>query len=115
MADSVVLIAAMAERCRDMILRSDEPGLDLPTSLQPKHLHWMCREIVQHARDWPATRLHRWIGFVQGAMIANRMIDLDRAKAMFDEVKTAYGENDEDLLDHLNPDDFFEFDIGGQG
>jgi hypothetical protein len=73
----------------------------------------MCDTIEDHANDWPATRLHRWIGFIQGGMIANHILDLDGAKAMFDQVKIAYGggSEDEDLIDHLA----VEMDIGGQG
>jgi hypothetical protein len=41
------------------------------------------------------------------------MLDLDGIKAMFDKVKNAYGETSEDLLDHLDPEDSFKFDIGG--
>ena len=115
MSNSILLISAMAEQCRDMILEWNRPSPDLPTSLRPKHLQWMCNQIVQNSRIWPDTRLHRWIGFVQGAMIANRMIDLDGAKAMFNKAKNAFGEVDEDLLDHLNPDDSFNLDLGGQG
>ena len=44
-------------------------------------------------------------------------LDLDGAKAMFDEVKIAYGASgeDEDLIDHLDSESSFELDIGGQG
>jgi hypothetical protein len=46
------------------------------------------------------------------------MLDLDELKGMFDEAKRAHGEasdNLEDLLDHLDPTNSFELDIGGQG
>jgi hypothetical protein len=115
MSDSILLISAMAEQCRDMILGWNRPCPDLPASLRLKHLQWMCNQIVQNSGNWPDTRLHRWIGFVQGAMIANQMIDLDAAKAMFNQAKNAFGEVDEDLLDHLNPDESFKLDLGGQG
>lgn len=59
--------------------------------------------------------LHRWIGFVQCGMLAQRMIDLEGAKAMFDKSKIAHGELSEDLVDHLDPTSSFEVDIGGQG
>jgi hypothetical protein len=75
----------------------------------------MCDKIEEHAEDGPATKLHRWIGFVQCAMLAHRMLDLDGAKAMFDEAKVAHGETSEDLLDHLDPTSSFELDIGGEG
>lgn len=115
MSNRTLLMKAMAEECKDTILEWNRRSPDLPKSLRPNHLLWMCDQIVQHASDWPETKLHRWVGFVQGAMIANRMINLDGAKAMFDKAKNAFGELDEDLLDHLDPDDFFELDLGGQG
>jgi hypothetical protein len=48
-------------------------------------------------------------------MLAHRMLDLDAAKAMFNEAKVAHGETCEDFLDHLVPQSSFELDIGGQG
>jgi hypothetical protein len=117
MKTSRPLIVAMAAQCRDMIGKSAARDASLPGALRPKHLLWMCNKIEEHAEGWPATRLHRWIGFVQCGMMANRMLDLDGAKAMFDELKIAYGASgeDEDLIDHLDPGSSFELDIGGQG
>ena len=117
MDNTHLLITAMAEQCSRLILESDAPDLGLPKALQPKHLVWMCKQIEKHAEDGPATKLHRWIGFVQGAMLANRMLDLDELKAMFDQAKAAHGETSEDLedlTDHLDPASSFEFDIGGE-
>jgi hypothetical protein len=118
MDNTSLLVVAMAEQCRNVIQEWDKPAPDLPKALQPKHLLWMCRKIKEHAEDSPVTKLHRWIGFVQGAMLANRMLDLDGLKAMFDEAKRAYGETNEgleDLTDHLDPTSSFEFELGGQG
>jgi hypothetical protein len=78
----------------------------------------MCKQIEGHAEDGPATKLHRWIGFVQAGMLANQILDLDGLKAMFDEAKLAHRQTSEDLenlTDHLDPTSSFEFDIGGQG
>jgi hypothetical protein len=90
---------------------------DLPMSLQADHLRWMSEHIARHAEDWPATRLHRWIGFVQCGMMANGMLDLHEAKAMFTEIRNAYGGNGPDLvlIDHLDPTTDFELEIGGEG
>lgn len=115
MDNTGLLVVAMAEKCRSLILESDTPDLGLPKALHPKHLLWMCTQIEEHAEDGPATKLHRWIGFVQGAMLANRIVGLDELKAMFDQAQTAYAERSEDLTDHLDPTDSFEFDIGGEG
>ncbi len=115
MENSRLLVVAMAEECRNLIEKSDAPDPSLADALQPKHLLWMCDKIEEHAEDGHATKLHRWIGFVQGAMLANRTLDLDRLKRMFDEAKRAHGHSCEDLVDHLDPNSSFECDIGGQG
>lgn len=118
MDNTSLLVVAMAEQCRSLILESDTADLGLPTPLQPKHLLWMCDQIEKHAEGESAAKLHRWIGFVQAAMLANRMLDLDELKAMFDQAKTAHtqtSEDLEDLIDHLDPTSSFELDIGGQG
>jgi hypothetical protein len=107
------LIVAMAAQCRRLIQQSVAADTPLRGALHPKHLLWMCDKIEDHADAWPITKLHRWIGFVQCGMMANRMLDLDGAKAMFDEAKIAYGGagEDEDLIDHL----CVEMELGGQG
>lgn len=112
-----LLVVAMAEQCQALIRKSVKSDSDLPQALHPKHLLWMCDRIEKHAEEWPAAKLHRWIGFIQGGMLANRMLDFDTAKAMFDEAKNAYGANgaNDDLLDHLDPTSNFEFEIGGEG
>jgi hypothetical protein len=112
-----LLIVAMAEKCREIIGRSQEPVLALPAALRPKHLLWMCERIQEHAEKWPLSKLHRWIGFLQAGIIANRMLTFDDAKAMFDTAKNCYGASgdDRDLLDHLNSQSDFEIEIGGQG
>lgn len=117
MENAHLLIAEMAEKCRGMIERSEGMDYSVPEALHPQHLLWMCGRIEQHANDWPETKLHRWIGFVQGGMMANRILNLDEAKVMFDEVKNAYGRSseDQDLIDHLDPNNPFKIDIGGQG
>lgn len=115
MENANLLIVAMAEQCRSLILHWDQPDLTLPRPVQPKHLLWMCDQIEENVECGPATKLHRWIGFIQGAMLAHRMLDLDGVKAMFDKAEVAHGDNDEDLLDHLDAASSFEVDIGGQG
>jgi hypothetical protein len=115
MDNANLLIIAMADQCRAIIRERNEPAPNLPKPLQPKHLERMCDCLERHAEDWSATRLHRWIGFVQCAMMANRMLDLDGARAMFDKAKVAHGEMSEDLLDHLDPTSSFELDLGGEG
>lgn len=115
MDKSTLLVVGMAEECRRIILLWHDQDPHLPNVFRREHLEWMCERIERHAEDWPATRLHRWIGFIQCALIANRIIDLPEAKRMFDRVKLAYPEADADLMDHLDPSDTFELDLGGPG
>lgn len=113
-----LLVVAMAERCQRIIQdKGEDIRFGLPESVGPDHLRWMCQLIVEHAEDWPAIKLHRWVGFVQAGMIANFMLDLGGAKAMFNQAKEEYGSiaKDQDLLDHLDPATSFEMEIGGQG
>jgi hypothetical protein len=109
------LTIAMIERCREMILEHEDLGRELPEPLRSRHLVAMCDRLTEHVDDWTAVKLSRWIGFLQCAMIANRMIDLEGAKEMFDQAKNAFGESSRDVLDHLDPDQAFEFEIGGEG
>jgi hypothetical protein len=117
MDDTRSLIADMAAKCQFVIRGSNEEEEKLPKALHPKHLLWMCEQIRRRAHASPVTRLHRWIGFVQAGILANRMLDLEQIRAMFDEVKKSHSlsSEDRDLIDHLDVDSSFRFDIGGQG
>jgi hypothetical protein len=117
MEDTRFLVAAMAAKCREAIRGSNEEESSLPKALHPKHLLWMCDQIQKHAQRSPVIRLHRWIGFVQAGILANRMLDLDQIKAMFDEVKKSHsvGSEDQDLIDHLDVYSSFKLDLGDQG
>jgi len=110
-----MLAAAMAGRCRETIRDSQKHNPRLPRSLHAGHLLWMCDQIERYAEEWSPTRLHRWLGFVQCALIANGMLDLHGAKEMFDKVKVAFGQDTEDLIDHLDPQSTFDLEIGGEG
>ncbi len=117
MEQSKLLVAAMAEQCRQLITDAKSEPVDIPEGLQPRHLLAMCERIQEHADDWPATKLHRWIGFVHGAMLANRLLDIQRAKAIFEAAKAKHGviPGDQDLIDHLDPASSFRMELGGQG
>lgn len=117
MDNATLLIIAMAEKCKALITTAEPDDSELPQALQTQHLLWMSDSVIKQAEQWPATKLHRWIGFIQCGMMANGILDFDGAKEMFDEAKKAYGWSDgnEDLLDHLDSNSSFKLDIGGQG
>jgi hypothetical protein len=115
MSQEDLLVREMAGQCLRLSKEMDEADSSMPTPLQSAHIRWMCIQVDQHADDWPLAKLHRWVGFIQCALLANGVLDLHGLKSMFDKAKVAYGDMGEDLFDHLNPDSAFELDIGGQG
>ena len=115
MSNETILAVIMAEKCQGILRGRASALVDPPACLQPEHLTWMCAEIIRHADDWPATRSHRWLGFVQAAMIAGGMLRYSEAKAMFDLAQGPEATVDQDLLDHLDPSNSFRFELGGQG
>lgn len=112
------MAVAMAKRFRSVISASDLAGSELPITLQRPHLLWMCDQIEKHAEHGAITKVQRWIGFIEGAIVANRMLKPEELKEMFDQAKAEEAlvqESIDDLTDHLDATDSFEFDIGGQG
>lgn len=51
------------------------------------HLRWMCREILHHIKTMPVDKMGRWVGFIQGVMAANGVLDVtaerDRTRPFF--------------------------------
>lgn len=45
-----------------------------PTSEQ--YLIWMCEQIICNP-DWPEDKAHRWVGFIQGVLVATGTSNLD--------------------------------------
>ena len=110
------LMTAMIEKCRRIILDQDQHAFEnQPEPLRKAHLIRMCDRMIDHVDDWPGVKLNRWIGFIQCALIANRSLDLEQAKQMFNRAKKTSGDSAQDLLDHLDPNSPFEFDLGGEG
>ncbi len=110
-----LLIREMAEQCGRLVSEANLVDSEIPPPLQSEHLCWMCDQIKRNAERWPTSRIHRWIGFIQCALLVNRVLDLDGLNSMFDKAKVAYGDTGQDLLDHLNPEHPFELDLGGHG
>lgn len=107
---------SVIDEWRDGELRTQVPHPDnsgVPKELRWDHLLWMCREIIKHADDWPATKLHRWIGFIHCGMMANGMMTLEESRAIVGKGKIAFSEGeDRDLADHHDPENPFQLDIG---
>lgn len=118
MSKERLLATAMAQECGERIRSSKDRegrGARLPKQLRPAHLLWMCERVEKEGQEWPVTKLHRWIGFVQCAMMANGLLDFKTAKEMFQCAKNAYGEDNVDLTDHLDSNNAYRLELGGEG
>lgn len=92
------LTLEIVQQCKKRIVewqKSNKSNESLPECLQPNHLLWMC-DLIQ-GNDWPETKSHRWIGFIQAGMICSEIIDLEEAKSIvskaketFDDEKTSF-------------------------
>jgi hypothetical protein len=58
----------------------------------PAYLLWMCDQIVEKSQEWPATRLHRWVGYIQGCLVHGGISTLEDEKTAVREVKKSFSE-----------------------
>lgn len=65
-----------------------------------EHLRWMCAEVLRNIKTMPIDKMGRWVGFIQGVMACNGVLNVDaerdRTRLIF---TTAYA-NDEAKLSH---------------
>lgn len=65
-----------------LLAKSSDCGLD--------YLIWMCREIIKGKEDydnWSDTKLHRWIGYIQGVLIARGFSTVTEERENYKSVK----------------------------
>jgi hypothetical protein len=105
---------AMAKECRHLLASANVKNLELPDPLKPRQLLWMCDRVEEHADDWPERKHHRWIGFIQAAIMANQLVDRPGMKQLFCNTGIAHDESfgDDDMLDHLDPAQSLQLDVG---
>ena len=76
------------------------PGWDAKEELSPKHLVEMLRKIRDE--EIVGTKAHRWLGWVQGAMVASGRWDLDWMKHITTRYKKPPALSFEEALDQAN-------------
>jgi len=57
-----------------------------PGELSHRHLTWMCQEISDNHKEWPADKSNRWIGYVQGVLSALQITSVDVHRDMTREI-----------------------------
>jgi hypothetical protein len=45
--------------------------------LSGSHLRWMCGEVLRNIKTMPVDKMGRWVGFIQGVMACNGLLDVD--------------------------------------
>lgn len=68
-AANVAVIAGLQDQ-----LITAEFGRDATSAT---HLRWMCDELLDNLGHMPADKSGRWIGFIQGVMAANGVLNVD--------------------------------------
>ena len=69
---SLVLLERYAAILDDVAF--DPPA---PDGTSSAHLAWMCQTAITESAGWPADKLSRWLGFVQGVMSSRGQIGVD--------------------------------------
>lgn len=61
--------------------------LPVEDSTSAHHLRWMCHEIIYNNPGKTITKLHRWIGYIQGVMVTRGMTTVDIERADYKRIK----------------------------
>ena len=67
---------ALFERYAD-ILADIKFELPAPDGTSSSHLAWMCQSAITESASWPADKLSRCLGFVQGVMSSRGQISME--------------------------------------
>ncbi len=105
------------EIIEDYLEKNPDKTFDhLPYHSKPKHLIKLCKEIIAKEEEMPNTKLHRWLGFIQGVMITCNVCSYDYLKEIVREAKVSCGRSEDQVLaDHHDPNSPFSLDLGGSG
>lgn len=97
MSTSSVHPASVALLGRYLVILGRQAGLEMPApdGTSNSHLRWMCQTAIDDSHAWPADKLSRWLGFVQGVMCARGLVTVegerDLSRPMFHAVYRAAG------------------------
>jgi hypothetical protein len=58
----------------------------------PEHCIWMCERVRDNFDQWSPTMSHRWLGFIQGVMVANGWTTTKELRRIIRRLKQSYHE-----------------------
>lgn len=72
-----LVVAQLAARYRSIITQNIVKLSTLPERCNGEHLVRLCSEMIDNGRKYPWDKMNRWIGFVQGVLATQGIIDVD--------------------------------------
>lgn len=114
MATHRLLALEAVQLCRAKLV---EDGDDIPErDAALEHALLLSHQVEQYVLQWPATRLHRALGFIQGVLVSRGCSSLEEQCTLLERLQIGFPEcRDRDLADHLDPRQPFELELGGSG
>ena len=93
LAESILmdLKASFEQDPGDPVWHAD--GNSLQEALRPSYLMWMCETVIAKKDEWVATRLHRWIGYIQAGLLLSGITGLEHEKDRVRDLKKEFPED----------------------
>lgn len=73
-------VLILFRRYKEIIVERRDEIPQMPQKCAPDHLVRLCNEALDNAQNYPFDKLSRWIGFIQGVLCANGVIDVDEER-----------------------------------
>lgn len=72
-----IVIRQLFLRYERLIFDNPDKLSGLPNKCGQKHMARLCNEVMTNAETYPYDKLCRWLGFIQGVLAVQGIIDVD--------------------------------------
>lgn len=87
MCETKQIAVAYAQHLLDKLEKAATDDYTIETTISVVHLKWMCQQIIERVNEMSATKLHRWIGYIQGVMVVRGFTTVLQERTDYKEVK----------------------------
>ncbi|WP_299945268.1 helix-turn-helix transcriptional regulator [uncultured Ruegeria sp.] len=70
----------LSQRYISLIENAGPDPYDYNPRMSHPHLIWMCQQIIDRQHSWPKDKIGRWLGFVQGVLAAQHLINVEEER-----------------------------------
>ena len=74
------VIRGLFIRYQHLIAKNADKLSGLPNKCDGNHLLRLCKEAIENAHEYPFDKMCRWMGFVQGVLAVQGIIDVDKER-----------------------------------